>query len=62
MAITQHLPKWLRSKWQEPAPLKARIRSKKDRQILPTLPTPQRPPMRFQDDDSSLGYPTYWRM
>ena len=62
MTIAQYLPQWLWSRVQKPDPQKARILSKKDRQILPTLPTPQRHPMRSQDDDGPPGYPIYWRM
>ena len=61
MTIIQHIPQWLRSRWQKPAPQKARIPSKKDWQILPTLAKTQRPPVRLQDDDSPPEYPLYWR-
>jgi hypothetical protein len=62
MTIAQYLPQWLWSRWQKPAPQKARILSKKDWQILPTLPRPQRPATRFEDDAGPPGYPIYWRM
>jgi hypothetical protein len=62
MTIAQYLPQWLRSRWQKPAPHKARILSKKDRQILPTLPKPQHPATRFQDDASFPENRFYWRL
>ena len=62
MTITQYIPQWLRSRLQKPTPQKTRVLSKKDRQILPTLPKVERPPIRLQDDDSPPGYRIYWRM
>jgi hypothetical protein len=62
MTIAQYLPQWLRSKLQKPATQNTSIPGKEDRQILPTMPKPQRPPVRFQDDDSSNRFRIYWRM
>jgi hypothetical protein len=62
MTIAQYLPQWLQSRLRKPAPQKVASLSKKDRQALPTLPKPQRPPIRFQDDDSPPGYRINWRM
>jgi hypothetical protein len=62
MTIAQYLPQWLRGKLQQPASQNARIPGKKDRQILPPVPKPQRPPVRFQDDDSFDRFRIYWRM
>ena len=60
MTIAQYLPRWLRRKPPDTAFRKARPATKKDRQILPTLPTAQ-PPARLQDDDSRPGFRIYWR-
>ena len=62
MTITQYIPQWLRSRPQKAAPQNARVLSKKDRQILPTLPKPERPSIRLQDDDSPAGYRILWHM
>ena len=62
MTIAQYLPQWLRSRFRKPAPQNVVSVSKKDRQFLPTLPKPQRPPVRLQDDDSPPGFRIYWRM
>jgi hypothetical protein len=62
MTISQYLPRWLRSRLQQPAPQKIRTLSKKDRQVLPTLPNVKRPAVRFQDDDSPPGYRIQWRL
>ena len=62
MTIVQYLPQWLRNRWQKPTPQNAQTVSKKNRQVLPTLPRPKCPPIPWQDDDSPPGYPIYWRM
>ena len=62
MIIAQYIPQWLRSRLQKPAPQKARVRTKKERQILPTMPNLKRPPIRLQDDDSPPGYRIQWRL
>ena len=62
MTIAQYLPQWLQSWLHKSAPQKGKVASKKDRQVLPTLPQPQRPPVRLQDDDSPPGFRIYWRM
>jgi hypothetical protein len=62
MTIAQYVPQWLRNRLQKPAPPKLKTVNKKDRQVLPTLPKPERLPPRFQDDDSPPGYRIVWRM
>jgi hypothetical protein len=62
MTIAQYIPPWLRSRLPKPAPQKIKILSKKDRQILPTIPNPNRASIRLQDDDSPPGYRILWRM
>jgi hypothetical protein len=62
MTIAQYLPQWLRNRLLRPAPPKATNRSKKDRQILPTLRKAPPPPVRLADEDSALRFRIYWRM
>jgi hypothetical protein len=62
MTIVQYIPQWLRNRWQKPAPQRSRTVSKKDRQVLPTLPKPKRPPPFWQDDDGTARFRIYWRM
>jgi hypothetical protein len=62
MTIAQYLPQWLRAKLQRPASQHVRIPGKKDRQALPTVPKPERPPVRLQDDESADRFRIYWRM
>jgi hypothetical protein len=62
MTLTQYVPQWLRSRLQKPASQELKTVNKKDRQVLPTLPKSERPPTRFQDDDSPPGYRIVWRM
>ena len=52
--IVQFIPQWLQSRLQKPAPQKAKIVNKKDRQVLPTLPNQTRPPILSQDDSVPL--------
>ena len=61
MTIAQCLSRWLRRKPPDTAFRKARPITKKDRQILPTLPPKAQPPARLQDDDSPPGFRIYWR-
>jgi hypothetical protein len=61
MTIAQYLPKWLRTKLQKPAPQKLKTLSKKDRQVLPTLPKRPRSVI-FSQDDSPAGYRVLWRL
>jgi hypothetical protein len=62
MTIVQYIPQWLRSRLQKPVPQKLKTVTKKDRQILPTLPKPISPPIRRQDDDNAARFRIYWRM
>jgi len=62
MTITQFLPQWLRSRWQKPAPQKARTPSKRDRQVLPTVQKTPRPPAQVEDDLGPARFRIYWRM
>lgn len=60
--IVQYLPQWLRSRLSKPAPQKPKPVSKKDRQVLPTLPNLKQSLTAFQDDDSPPGYRILWRL
>ena len=62
MIIAQCLPQWLRARPQRPAPRKSKILSKKNRQVLPTLPEPPHPPYHLDDDGAPLRFRVYWRM
>jgi hypothetical protein len=62
MTIAQYLPRWLRSFARKPPPQRAARRSKKDRQVLPTLPNLKQPSTAFQDDQSPAGYRILWRL
>lgn len=61
MTIAPYLLQWLRSRLRKPALQKAATIGKKDRQVLPTVPKPERPPIRWQDDDSPPGHRILWR-
>jgi len=60
MTIAQYLPKWLRGRFRKPAPQNVTSRSKKDWQVLPTLPKSKRPSVLFQDDQSRAGCRILW--
>ena len=60
--IVQLLPQWLRRRWQRYAAPQIKIENKKDRQVLPTLPKQERPPIPLQDDSSPAGYRVLWRL
>jgi hypothetical protein len=59
--IVQFVPKWLRARLQKPAQPKSKTFSKKDRQVLPTLPK-QSCSVIFSQDDRSGGYRLLWRL
>ena len=59
--IVQHIPQWLRGRLQKPAPQKLKTVSKKDRQVLPTLPK-QTHSVIFSQDESPAGYRVLWRL
>jgi hypothetical protein len=59
--IVQYVPKWLRGRLQKPPPPKTKTVSKKDRQVLPTLPN-QTVSAVFSQDDSPAGYRVLWRL
>ena len=61
MTIVQYVPKWLRVRLQKPTPQKPKTISKKDRQVLPTLPKQTHSPI-FSQDDKSGGYRLLWRL
>jgi hypothetical protein len=61
MTIAQCLPQWLRSRSQKPAPRKLKTVTKKDRQVLPTLPK-QTHSVIFSQDSSPAGYRVLWRL
>jgi len=48
--LVQYVPQWLRDRLQKPTQPKSITVSKKDRQVLPTLPNAKRPLILFQDD------------
>ncbi len=60
--LIQYIPKWLRVRLQKPPKPKLRTISKKDRQVLPTLAKPPRPPNSVDDDGAPLRFRVYWRM
>jgi len=57
--IVQYVPKWLRVRLQKPTPAKPKAVTKKDRQVLPTLPKQTRSVL-FSQDDSPAGYRVLW--
>jgi hypothetical protein len=59
--IAKYLPKWLRARPKKPIQPKSRTVSKKDRQVLPTLPNQSRSVV-FSQDDSPAGYRLLWRL
>ena len=59
--IVQLVPKWLRLRPQKPTQPKSKTVSKKDRQVLPTLPNQARSVI-FSQDDSPAGYRVLWRL
>jgi hypothetical protein len=59
--IVQFVPKWLRDRLQKPVQPKSKTLSKKDRQILPTLPKQSRS-VTFSRDNSPAGYRVLWRL
>ena len=61
MSTVQYLPQWLRNRLQKPALPRPTTASKKDRQVLPTLPKQSRPVI-FSQDDSPAGYRVLWRL
>jgi hypothetical protein len=62
MTIAQYPPQWLRNRLQKPPRQQLNPVAKKDRQILPTLPKPKRPPILWQDDNGDARFRIYWRM
>jgi len=44
MTIAPYIPQWLQTRLHKPAPQKLETVAKKDRQVLPMLPKPKRPP------------------
>jgi len=60
--IVQFIPRLLRSRWQRDAAPQLTIKTKKDRQVLPTLPKEKRPPIPWRDDSSPAGYRVLWRL
>ena len=56
MTMTQYLPTWLRSRFRKPAPLEVTRLSKKDRQVLPTLPNAKRPSILFENGEKPPGH------
>jgi len=59
--IVQYIPQWLRSRLRKAAPQKSKTVSKRDRQVLPTLPKQTRSVI-FSQDDSPAGYRVLWRL
>jgi hypothetical protein len=60
--IVRFLPQWLRGRSQKSASQSLKSISKKDRQVLPTLPQQSRPPIPWQDDNSPAGFRILWRL
>ena len=57
--LAQFAPKWLRNRVQKPAQPKSKPLSKKDRQVLPTLPK-QSCSVLFSRDDSPAANRGLW--
>jgi hypothetical protein len=62
VTIVQYVPKWLRSRFQKPAPQNVPKLSKKDRQVLPTLPSLKRTSILFKDDQDPAVFLILWRL
>lgn len=60
-SIVQFVPKWLRAKLKKPAKPKPTTVSKKDRQVLPTLPKQSRSVI-FSQENNPAGYQLLWRL
>ena len=61
MTIIQYLPRWLRTRLPKPAQPKPTTASKKDRQVLPTLPKQGRSVV-FSQKNNPDGYRALWRL
>jgi hypothetical protein len=59
--IIRYVPKWLRVRLQKPPQPKSRTPSKKDRQVLPTLPNQTRSVI-FSQDVSPARCRVLWRL
>jgi len=59
--IVQYVPTWLRARLQKPIQPKPPTVSKRDRQVLPTLPKHRRSVLVSQDDNLA-GYRLLWRL
>jgi hypothetical protein len=59
--IVQFVPKWLRVRLQKPPQPRSKTLSKKDRQVLPTLPKQSRS-VTFSQGDSPAGYRVLWKL
>ena len=53
--LVQYVPKWLRVRLQKPTPPKPKTLSKKDRQVLPTLPSTKCRSLLIHDGQSPPG-------
>ena len=62
MTIAQYLPQWLQSWLHKSAPQKGKVASKKDRQVLPTVPKAQTRSSQLDDDGAPLRFRVNWRM
>ena len=62
MTITQWLPQWLRRRFEKPSAQSDQTFSNKERQPLPIVPKPERPPVRLQDDESRAAFHLLWRL
>ena len=62
MTIAQYLPRWLQSRLHKSVSRKGKIASKKDRQVLPTVPKAQTRSSQLDDDGAPLRFRVYWRM
>lgn len=61
ITLIPFIPQWLRRWRPKPVPPKSKIITKKDRQVLPTLPETTRPPKSWQEDTSPAGFRIQWR-
>jgi hypothetical protein len=62
MTITQYMPRWLRLKLRKATPQNVSSLSKKDRQVLPTLPKPRCFSSLFEGESGRALFRVLWRL
>jgi len=61
MTLIQYVPKWVRVRLKRPSQPKFKTVSKKNRQVLPTLPK-ETPAAIYSEDESPAGFRLLWRL